>query len=37
MILSYALIGIVLSIYRYKDIYPKNVVHKINNGKHLFG
>lgn len=36
MILSYALIGVVLSIYRYKDIYPKNVVHKINNSKHLY-
>lgn len=29
MILSYALIGIVISIYRYKDVYPKDVTDKL--------
>ena len=28
-ILSYALVGVVMSIYRYKDIYPKSVAEKV--------
>ena len=35
MILSYALIGIVLSIYRYKDVYPKDVIDKVRMDKRL--
>ena len=30
MVLTYALIGIVMSIYRYKDVYPNNVVDRVN-------
>ena len=29
IILSYALVGVVMSIYRYKDIYPKSVAEKV--------
>ena len=29
IILSYALVGVVMSIYRYKDIYPSSVVEKV--------
>lgn len=35
MVLSYALIGIVLSIYRYKDVYPKDVIDKVRMDKRL--
>ena len=35
IILSYALIGMVMSIYRYKDVYPRNVVDKVRLKKSL--
>lgn len=35
MILSYALIGIVISIYRYKDVYPKDVTDKLTTKRKL--
>lgn len=35
IILSYALIGIVMSIYRYKDVYPRNVADKVRLKKSL--
>ena len=34
-ILSYALIGMVMSIYRYKDVYPRNVADKVRLKKSL--
>jgi len=36
LVLSYALIGIILSIYRYKDIYPKHVKTKWHQMKITF-
>ena len=35
IILSYVLIGMVMSIYRYKDVYPRNVVDKVRLKKSL--
>lgn len=35
IILCYALVGIVMSIYRYKDVYPANVADKIIVKKEL--
>ena len=35
IILSYALIGMVMSIYRYKDVYPRNVADKVRLKKSL--